>query len=166
MAYGFTLISDVVVEDSKGKQSTINFNHPLSVDLGALKSAIVSTVELIDAVITGKIISASIGVEVQLPFGLSLKTTAIAGADVEEGVRFTFSTNGGAPTEFRIPTFSESFLSEDGVLNASVTAVDNFVQRVLSGVTSGLINVSPSDAHGEDVTTYTAGLESFASSRG
>jgi len=166
MAYGLTIISDVVVEDSKGKQSTIHFNHPLNVDLGALKSAIRSTVQLIDAVISGKIISASIGLEVALPAGLGLKATAIAGADVEEGVRFTFTTNNGAETQFRIPTFAETFLNNLGVLDSANATVDAFVQRIISGFTQGLVNTSPSDAFGDDITSYTAGQESFSSSRG
>jgi len=166
MAYGLSIVSDVVVEDSKGKQSTIHFNHPLNVDLGALKDAIRSTVQLIDAIIQGKIISASIGLEVNLPAGLSLKATAIAGADVEEGVRFTFSTNNGAETGFRIPSFAETFLNDSGILDFANATVDAFIQRVIGGQTVGLVNVSPSDAFGDDVTTYTAGVESFSASRG
>jgi len=166
MAFGLSIISNVVVEDSKGKQSTVTFNHPLNVDLGALKSAIRSTVQLIDAIIQGKIISASIALEINLPAGLSLKATAIAGADVEEGVRITFGAGNGAETGFRIPTFAETFLNESGVLDAVNATVDAFVQRIISGQTVGLVNVSPSTVFGEDVDSYITGQESFASSRG
>lgn len=166
MAYGLSIISDVVVEDSKGKQSTLSFNHPLTVDLGALKGAIVTTVQLIDAVITGKIINASIGIEVDLPAGLSLKATAIAGSDIEEGVRFAFSTTGGADTGFRIPTFAETFLSDAGILDFADLTVAPFIARIIGGVTNGATNVSPSDGFGDDVATFTVGNESFATSRG
>ncbi len=167
MAYGLSIVSNVVVEDSKGKQSTITFNHPLNVDIGALKSAIRSTVQLIDAVIRGKIISASISLEVNLPAGLGLKATAIAGADIEEGVRFTFGTTSGSETQFRIPTFAETFLNDLGVLDAVNATVDAFVQRIITGQNIGVgTDITPSDAYGDDVTTYISGLESFASSRG
>ena len=167
MAYGLSIISNVVVEDSKGKQSTITFNHPLNVDIGALKSAIRSTVQLIDAIIQGKIISASISLEVQLPLGLGLKVTAVVGADVEEGVRFTFSTANGAETGFRIPSFAETFLNDAGVLDAANATVDAFIQRIITGQNIGVgTDITPSDAFGDDVTTYVSGIESFAASRG
>ena len=167
MAFGLSIVSNVVVEDSKGKQSTVTFNHPLSVDIGALKGTIRSTIQLIDGIIRGKIISASISLQVNLPAGLNLKATAIAGADVEEGVRFTFGTANGAETEFRIPTFAETFLNDAGVLDSAHATVDAFIQRILTGQNIGVgTDITPSDAYGDDVTTYIAGQESFAASRG
>lgn len=166
MAFGLSIESHITIEDAKGEQSVIKFNHPTTVDIGALKSALVSTAELIDAVINGKIVNASISIIVNLVAGIGLKATAIAGADIEEGVQFSFETSLGALTGFRIPTFSETFLSDAGVLDAGDTDVDNFIQRMISGLTDGLTNISPSDAYGDDITAYSSGLESFASSRG
>lgn len=165
MAYGLSIVSTVTVQDSKGKESTMSFNHPLAVDIGALKSAIVSTVELIDTLIRGQIVRASIGIEINLPAGLGLKATAVAGADVEEGVQFNFETSLGALTGFRIPTFAETFLNDSGFYEVVAQAVEDFKDRILAGQTVGLNNVSPSDAYGDDVVTFLSAQESFASSR-
>lgn len=166
MAWGLSIQSSIRVRDAKGAESTINFNHPLNVDLGALKNTIRSTAALIDAAIRGQIIGASITLIVNLPGALGLKATAIAGSDIEEGVRFSFETTVGSHTLFRIPTVTEDWLSDAGVLEyVASDAMDDLLQRILQGVTQGLINASPSDAYGNDVTTFLGGAESFLASR-
>lgn len=164
--WGLSIESQIRVRDSKGKESTIKFNHPLNVDLGALKNTIRSTAALIDAVIRGQIVGASIQLVVSLPAGLNLKVAAIAGSDIEEGVRFAFSTSNGAQTQFRIPTVAETWLNDAGVLEyVASDEVDDFIQRMIAGVTQGLINASPSDAYGSDITAFVGGTESFLASR-
>lgn len=166
MAWGLSIQASIRVRDAKGKESTINFNHPLGVDLGALKNTIRSTAALIDNAIRGQIIGASISLVVNLPLGLGLKATAIAGSDIEEGVRFSFETTVGSHTLFRIPTVDESWLNDAGVLDYDPSdAMDDLIQRVLQGVTQGLINASPSDAYGNDIGAFLGGQESFLASR-
>lgn len=166
MAWGLSLEANIRVRDSKGKESTIKFNHPINTDLGALKNTLRSTAALIDSMIRGQVVGATISLVVSLPAGLNLKATAIAGSDVEEGVRFAFSTNVGSQTLFRIPTVSESWLNAAGALVTTTgDAVDDFIQRIIAGRTQGLINASPADAYGNDVTTFVGGTESFLSSR-
>jgi hypothetical protein len=166
MAWGLSLEAHIRVRDSKGKESTIKFNHPLNTDLGALKQTIRSTAALIDNLIRGQVIGASITLVVSLPGNLNLKATAIAGSDVEEGVRFAFSTSVGSQTLFRVPTINESWLTDAGVLDYDASdAMDDFIQRILQGVTQGLINASPSDAYGNDITAFVGGTESFLASR-
>lgn len=167
MAYGLSIQSFIVVIDGKGKQGTINFNHPLNVDLGALKNTIRSTAALIDAVITGQVIDAGIELVVNLSDALTLKDTAIPESDVEEGVRFMWRSASGGESSFRIPTVNEDWLDSDGVLQVDPgDAVEDVVARVLAGVTSGLINASPSDAYGSDINLFLGGTESFLASRG
>lgn len=166
MAWGLSLEAHIRVRDSKGQESTIKFNHPLNTDIGALKGTIRSTCALVDNLLRGQIVGASIKLIVSLPGGLGLKVAAIAGSDVEEGVRFTFQTSAGAETGFRIPTVEEDWLTDAGVLDYTASDdMDDFLQRILQGVTSGLINASPSDAYGDDITTFVGGTESFLASR-
>lgn len=165
MAWGLSIQSKFRIIDSKGKESTINFNHPLNVDIGALKNTLRSTAALIDAVIRGQVIGCSIELVVNLAGSLDLKATAILGSDVEEGVRFTFETTVGGVTVFRLPTVNETWLNSAGILQVTGgSAVDDFIQRVLAGQTVGLTNVHPSDAYGDDVSVFLGGYESFVGS--
>lgn len=164
--WGLSIEATIRVRDSKGKESNIKFNHPLNTDLGALKQTIRSTAQLIDTIIRGQIIGASISLVVNLPGNLGLKATAIAGSDIQEGVRFTFGTAQGSQTQFRIPTLDETYLNDAGILEyTGGDDVDDVLQRIIQGVTQGLINASPSDAYGNDVTAFLGGQESFLSSR-
>lgn len=167
MAYGLCLVSNIVVRDSKGATGIISMNHPLDSDIGALKGTVRTTAELIDGIIGCQVIDASIGIEVQLSESLDLKEFPIAGADVEEGCRMMWRTASGALTDFRLPTFSETYLTDDGqIVYVADDEVDDFIQRVLAGQTVSLVNVSPSDAYGSDITAFVSGSESFLSSRG
>ena len=167
MAYGLCLVSDIVVQDSKGATATISANHPLNTDLTVLKECVRTTAELIDATSGCQVIDASIGIEVQLSDALDLKEFPIAGADVEEGARFFWRTASGALTDFRLPGFSETYLTDSGELvYVEDDDVDLFIQRVIAGQTVLLTNVSPSDAYGSDITAFVSGAESFLSSRG
>ncbi len=167
MAYGLSIESFIKVIDAKGEDSTINFNHPTSVDLGALKNTLRSTAALIDAVMRGQVIGAGIRLIVVLSDALDLKSEPIPESDIEEGVRFLWRCASGGETSFRIPTVNESWLTSDGVLDyISSDAMDDLIQRIIAGRTSGLINASPSDAYGSDVTSLISGQESFLASRG
>lgn len=166
MAYGLSIQSFLRVVDSKGNESTINFNHPINVDIGVLKSAIRSTAALIDAVIRGQVIGAGIELVVNLPGGLGLKTSAIVGSDIEEGVRFAFEATSGGQTIFRVPTVNETWLTGGGILDTtSGDAVDDFIQKVIAGSTVLLSNARPSDAYGSDIVSFIGGTESFLASR-
>lgn len=166
MAYGLSIQSFIRVIDSKGNESTINFNHPLSVDIGALKETLKSTAALIDSLIRGQVIGAGIELIVDLPGSLGLKASAIIGSDIEEGVRFAFESASGGQTTFRLPTVNETYLTGMGVLDVVADGiVDDFIQRIIGGKTVGLSNARPSDAYGSDVVTFLGGTESFVGSR-
>lgn len=167
MAYGLSIQSFIRIVDSKGEESTINFNHPTNVDIGALKSTLRSTAALVDAMIRGQVIGAGIELIVVLPSGLSLKVNAIPGSDIEEGVRFAWQAASGGQTTFRIPTVPEAWLTEAGTLDyVGGDAMDLFIARIISGKTVGLSNARPSDAYGSDITAFISGTESFLASRG
>lgn len=166
MAFGLSIESTITVIDSKGKESDIKFNHPITVDIGALKNTIRSTAALIDSLIRGQVIRAKITLVVNLAGGLDLKATAVLGADIEEGARFSFEVASGGVTMFRVPTLNETFFNSAGVLQVTPGgAVDDFIQRIIAGQTVGLTNVSPSDAYGSSVDAFLGGQESFLASR-
>jgi len=154
------------VEDAKGEKSSFNINFPDSVDIAVLKNFARSTAEMIDDLIKGRITGIGVGLAIDTA-GLSLKQTANADADVEEGARFSWRTVLNTLTSFRLPTFDETFLvSGTRNVDTANAAVTTFVGRILAGQTVGLTNVSPSDDRGEDVSALEAASESFTRSRG
>jgi len=151
-------------EDSKGAKGSNRINFPSTVDIDQLRGFAVSTGLLIDAVTRCKVVGIGIGIEVDLVG--AFKASAIANSDVEEGARFTWNTASFTNTSFRLPGFDEAFVDSFSrnvdLANPSVNAL---VQRIIQGQTTGLINVSPSDNAGNDITGIATALESFQKSR-
>lgn len=152
--------------DSKGATSTNQINFPSATDIGVLQEFAKSTALLIDTLTKCQIVSVGIGIDVPLTDIPLLKGAPVLGADVEEGARFQFATGTDTRTGFRIPGFDEVFVAPDSrnVLLADPD-VDALVQRIISGQTVLLVNVSPSDNAGNDVTTVFSARESFQKSR-
>lgn len=153
------------VMDDTGKKSTMRIPFPASTDLGVLQEFAWSTAELIDPLIKGQIVD--IGISAGVEFGsASLKSAPIAGADVEEGGYFGFRSVAGFSSGFTVPTFDEAFvLPASDNIDETDTDVDAFVQRILSGQTVLLTNVSPSDSRGSDIEALETAKESFRSTR-
>lgn len=153
------------VQDAKGKVTPFIINFPAAVDIGVLRSNFVpTTATLVNAIIKGKIVSAGVGLAVDLS-GATIRATPDPDSDREEGAYFGFRAANGADTGFRIPTFDEAKIVSGGTaVDTADTDVDAFVQRIIAGQTVGLTNVSPSTDRGEDVTELATAYESFKSS--
>lgn len=153
------------IQDAKGQTSVSKINFPDSADIAVLKDFVTTTATMINAFITGKIISAGIGLEVDLSTA-TIRATPLINSDVEEGARFSWATALNTNTQFRIPTFDEAFLF-DGTQEVDTTdpAISTFSDRIIAGRTIGLVNVSPSDDRGEDINTLVTARESFQSTR-
>jgi len=150
--------------DAKGASASNRINFPQNVDIDQLKGFALSTGLLIDAVTRCKIVGVGIGIEIDLVG--AFKTSAIANSDVEEGARFSFNTDANTLTAFRLPGFDEAFIdSTSRNVDLANASVDALVQRILQGLTVGLINVSPTDSNGNDVVSINTALESFQKSR-
>lgn len=153
------------IQDAKGKVSTVKINFPQNSDVGQVLSFAVDTGTMINNIIKGRIVDAGLGIQVSLT-GATIRNAPDPDSDVEEGARFSWNTLSGAITGFRLPTFDEDKLVA-GTNNVDLadTDVNTFVQRMLSGKTTGLVNVSPSDDRGSDITNVAAARESFTPSR-
>lgn len=155
------------IEDYKGKISPMKINFPDTVDIGVLRlNFIPTTATLINALILGKIVSAGIGIEVDLS-GATIRATPDVNSDVEEGTWWPMRAANGAQTGFRMPTFDEAKLVPGGTtVDLSDADALAFATRLVSGQTVGVTNVSPSTDRGEDVTVVGQPYEQFKSSRG
>jgi hypothetical protein len=153
------------IKDAKGKTSTQLLNFPDSTDITVLKTFVSSTATMINNIIKGKIVEAGIGLSVDIS-GATIRATPDPDSDVEEGARFSWRTAVNSLTRFRLPTFDEAKLvSGTTQVDTADSDISAFTARIISGQTVGLINVSPSDDRGEDITTLEAAVESFQSSR-
>lgn len=155
------------IQDFKGKVSVTKINFPVAVDIGVLRSNFIpSTATLINAIITGKIISAGVGLEVDLS-SATIRSTPDVNSDVEEGTWWPMKAANGAEAGFRIPTFDEAKMTPGSTfVDLSDTDTAAFGARLVSGQTVGLVNVSPSTDRGEDIVEVDAPFEQFKASRG
>jgi len=164
MAFGDQVDLNYTVEDAKGKSGSFIMHFPDDTDIPQLVGDGVfaqTTAQLIDPLIDGVITGAGATIGVDLA-GLGLKTSAIAGSDVEEGANFTFTSTEGAPTRFRLPTFDETFGLETGqAVDTSAPAVDALVQRIINGDTQGLTTVRWTDSRGNNVDNLQSAKDSF-----
>lgn len=154
------------IKDGKNKNSIMKLNFPIGSDIGVLRSNFVpTTATLLNAIITGKIVEAGIGVGVDLS-GATIRATPDANADVEEGALFTAAAANGATTTFRVPTIDESkFFPNSTVIDGGDADMAPFILRVINGQTVGVTNVSPSTDRGEDIVDITTAVDSFQASR-
>lgn len=155
------------IEDYKGKVAVTKINFPVAVDIGVLRANFVpTTATLINALILGKIISAGVGLEVDLS-SATIRATPDVNSDVEEGTWWPMKAANGAETGFRIPTFDEAKITPGGrFVDLSDTDALALATRLVSGQTVGITNVSPSTDRGEDITLVSAPYEQFKASRG
>jgi len=154
------------IQDAKGKISVSKVNFPAGVDMGVLRlNFIPTTATLINALIKGKIVSAGVGLEVDLS-GATIRATPDPDSDVEEGAYWPFRAANNAEAAFRLPTFDEAkFVSGSTSVDTADADVIAFRDRILAGQTVGLTNVSPSTEHGDDLTVADPAYEQFKASR-
>lgn len=155
------------IQDAKGKVSVTKVNFPVAVDIGVLRNNFVpTTATLINALILGKIISAGVGLEVDLS-SATIRATPDVNSDIEEGAYWPFQAANGAEAGFRLATFDEDkIIGGTKLVNGADTDVVAFRDRILEGQTVGLTNVSPSTEQGGDLTVAGNAYEQFRASRG
>jgi uncharacterized protein YfcZ (UPF0381/DUF406 family) len=155
--------------DAKGQTSSFEVKFPTSAGTNTTMNALIAAAQAIatlsDAIIRGQILDVGIGIKVDIS-GLTLKSSPVATADVEEGARFQFNTAAESLTGFRMPTFDEDFiLSGSRVVDLEDVDVDAFVDLMTAGLETGGVTVQPSDERGSDITTIRSARENFVSSR-
>jgi hypothetical protein len=166
MAFGDGIEATYSIEDAKGKVTSFGINFPETADVPTLlNNFIPTTAEIIDNFVGGKFVSAGATINVNLD-GVVIKDSPILGSDIEEGAFFSFRSDAGAPTSFRIPTFDEQFGLETGdSVDTSAAPVQAFIDLIIDGYTFGIINVPWSDSHGNNVVGFTKAKDAFRKSR-
>lgn len=153
------------IRDSKNKSGTSTQSFPIAADIAVLQDYARGMGQFIDAVIRGQIVAAGISLVIDIATIAGIKTAPLANSDVEEGADFTFNVSGGGNTGFRLPTFDEAFIVDGtNIVDTADPAVNDLIARVIAGRTLGVINVSPSNIYGSDITALDSAIESFQSS--
>lgn len=122
----------------------------------------------IDPLTTAQIVSC--GVIVDVPLDPTIKTAPSPDADSEQGMTFVFRSDTGFPTQFRIPSFDESFVVT-GYPDVDLTAqpIIDLIENIIAGYNTlpdGTGTVGKVvDSRGDDIDTFLRGLESFQKSR-
>lgn len=153
------------IQDAKGKVSVMKVNFPTTQTLAELSNWAIDAATAINAIITGKVISAGAGFEIDLS-GATIRATPLSLSDVEEGARFIFRSVIGAITQMRLPTFDEDkMLSGTQSVDTADADVDAFLDLILVGDGVGVGFGHPSDDHGSDINALESARESFTSTR-
>lgn len=152
------------IQDAKGKKSRLAVVFPKAAReaFTVLDDFVESTALLIDNLVRGKVVSASLTWSYDLR-GIGAKAAPLPNSDVEEGAIFDFGTAQFKHKLMRLATFDEEFyrLGAVKLVDTSNSDVDAFVQRIIDGRTILLANVSPSDDHGDDLTYLDHAIEQF-----
>lgn len=166
MAFGDGIDLSYSIEDAKGEATSFSIQFPPTADVPVLVGAFAQeTAQLLDDIVSGKIIAASATINVNLS-GVTIKDAPILGSDVEEGATFSYRSTAGAPTTMRVPTIDESYGLETGrAVDTSAAAVDAFIQRIVNGDTQGLTTVRFADSHGNNIAAFQKAVDGFRKSR-
>lgn len=167
MAWGIIF----TIEDAKGKKSSVQINASPSLVWGEVVLVAQGFASILDQAIRGVIRSISVSSEVDLPGGIGLNPDA--DSDVEEGAKFQFLTDGGHYTNFRIPTFDEDLLLENGDVDETDGVVDTIIEATLGTYDfdpdpfpTNVVDDCLTDTRDEDIVSFVWGRENFISSRG
>lgn len=156
---------NIVLEDGKGAKSTTSFNVPDTVSVAGLAEVALEVAQAILAVVTGRIvsISACINVDISTLTGNTVSATS----DVEEGARFIWNAVGGWTASNRLATFDEQYiLAGTRFVDVDAPAVQNFINLIEGGViTTGDGTVRLTDYRGELISELDSARESFQRSR-
>lgn len=150
----------LTILDETGQQSSMTFKFPQAVDLGVVQSWINVMAQKIDAVILGQVVDGGFSLSVDLA-GLGLKSAPLSGSDTADKARVIMGTSAGTTTESSIPTFDESYFDANNVADLTNVDILAIVNHIQDGQTDALINASPSNAYGDDITEVVAIAQVF-----
>lgn len=152
-----------IVRDAKGKRSRVTINLPNATTLAQAEGFVTATVELLDAIIYGKIESAGVQFDVTTWSGVP-KLIANSLADVEDVATMIFNAGANgiwrAARQLRIPTYNETFTqSGSSLLDLTDPDVDAFVDMMVTGVDVAAVMIQPTDYRAEDIHSLDAAFE-------
>jgi hypothetical protein len=140
-----------------------------TLDGAALAYAIGYGWDIINPLINGTLINA--GITIQVDIADFTNTAAAAISDVQEKAEFVFRAVGGFIKRLSLPTFIETFFTGSGagkevdITQSAVTAFNTLMTAGFHEAAVSVNPITPTTDHGEDLTAYIEGHQSWGKNR-
>ena len=159
------------VQDANGDQSVISI--PVEIDPTHDGAAFDYAVEfgwgIINPLLNGQLVNAGITIEVDIADFTNAAVATIS--DVQEKAEFVFRAVGGFIKRISLPTFIETFFTGSGAgseVDITQSQVTAFNTLIIDGFDDALVAgtpLTPTTDHGEDITTFVKGHQSWGKNR-
>lgn len=155
------------IADAKGDTSEVEIPFPDSTDVVDLLAQVGPIAQLLNAIVTGGLVRASVTVDLDLsatgPAGFGgWGPVASLASDVQEKAEFVFRTVLGNIKRINLPTIDEDIIA---INSREVDMADAGVQAFITMMEDGIGDVEPSDQRGEDLFTLVAATENWGKRR-
>lgn len=159
------------IADGDNEQSVISIPVEFldTLDGAALAFAVEYGWDIINPLLNGTLVNCGITIQVDIAGFTNAAAATIA--DVQEKAEFVYRAVGGFIKRISLPTFIETFFTGSGagkevdITQASVTA---FNTLITGGFHEALVStepLTPTTDHGEDITTFVEGHQSWGKNR-
>lgn len=137
------------IQDAKKQKGQFSIYFPTNSNVDVIRQFAISTGEMVQGLVGGVFMNCTLSLNIDLGFGGN-PAFAEASSDVEEIGYFVFETSAGSTVEIAIPTMYHFYWQWD-YTPPPVNLFQNFIDRMIEGLTVFLTNVSPSDNRGADI---------------
>lgn len=159
------------VADGDNDQSVVSI--PVSfvdtLDGAALAFAVEYGWDIINPLLNGTLVNAGITIEIDIADFTNAAAAAIS--DVQEKAEFVYRAVGGFLKRISLPTFVETYFTGSGAgkeIDVTQSAVTAFNTLITDGFQEALVStdpLTPTTDHGEDITDYIEGHQSWGKNR-
>ena len=158
------------VQDGKGKQSVIQVPIPYATTPTNARAFVRAMGAVIGPLVTGKLISAGVTLEVPIGEITGFPSSASTVSDVQEKGFFSFRSAVNSLRRMTIPTILETLFNVGAsTINQSHADVAAFITAMEDGVdvsgVGGSGTIQPSDGRGEDLTAIEEAREAWGKYR-
>lgn len=131
------------ISDDKGKKSRFTVYMPDTLDLALVREYAGEFATRLDRVISGKVESVRLTLNVARPFGL--KSSPLPVADVEEKMRLTYKTDLSTKVVYNIPTIKDSATA---LSFSQAFRIYNFLDDDAEALHELIVNAADQNIHG------------------
>lgn len=147
------------IEDRDGDNSTVIIFLDPTFTLAQYQGFVTAFAPLLDAVTQGKVVGATLNMEMSLPGGL--KAAATATAENQVGGLWTMSTPARYKHGIRVPALIDALFVGKNVNYSAAGAGQNFTNALTGGVDVAGTQIIPRDGYGNDLTAVATAVKSI-----
>jgi hypothetical protein len=147
------------IEDRDGDNNTVVVFVDNTFTLAQYQGFVTAFAPLLDGVTNGKVVSATLNMEMTLPGGL--KASATSGAENQVGGLWTLATPARYKHGIRVPALVDSLFVGKNVNYSAAGAAQNFTNALTGGVDVSGTQIIPRDGYGNDLTSVATAVKSI-----